>query len=102
MQMGSKAIFHLEAFVAKFMSIYKRYASSCVCVCVCVDFNLLHICVLFLLQVFDQQHRWLRVRVADWTLLPRQIRTRNACSSCDYDWNVVLSLSLYGAKLLSK
>lgn len=25
MQQGSKAIYHLEAFVAKFMSIYKRY-----------------------------------------------------------------------------
>ncbi|ELR24424.1 replication factor C (activator 1) 3, putative [Acanthamoeba castellanii str. Neff] len=28
MQMGSKAIFHLEAFVAKFMSIYKRFLIS--------------------------------------------------------------------------
>lgn len=39
MQMGSKAIFHLEAFVAKFMSIYKRYvALVCACnvVCRCV------------------------------------------------------------------
>jgi hypothetical protein len=39
MQMGSKAIFHLEAFVAKFMSIYKRYVVLvCVCnvVCRCV------------------------------------------------------------------
>lgn len=26
--MGSKEIFHLEAFVAKFMSIYKRYLMS--------------------------------------------------------------------------
>ena len=25
LQIGSKAIFHLEAFVAKFMAIYKRY-----------------------------------------------------------------------------
>lgn len=25
MQQGNKAIYHLEAFVAKFMSIYKRY-----------------------------------------------------------------------------
>ncbi len=25
LQLGSKEIFHLEAFVAKFMSIYKRY-----------------------------------------------------------------------------
>ena len=25
MQLGSKAIFHLEAFVAKFMAIYKRF-----------------------------------------------------------------------------
>ena len=24
-QLGSKAIYHLEAFVAKFMSIYKRF-----------------------------------------------------------------------------
>ncbi len=24
-QLGSKAIFHLEAFVAKFMAIYKRF-----------------------------------------------------------------------------
>ncbi len=38
MQMGSKAIFHLEAFVAKFMSIYKRYNVFLVCACnvVCV------------------------------------------------------------------
>ncbi len=25
MQLGSKAIFHLEAFVAKFMAVYKRF-----------------------------------------------------------------------------
>lgn len=25
LQLGTKAIFHLEAFVAKFMSIYKRF-----------------------------------------------------------------------------
>ena len=25
LQLGSKVIFHLEAFVAKFMSIYKRF-----------------------------------------------------------------------------
>lgn len=25
LQRGSKAIFHIEAFVAKFMSVYKRY-----------------------------------------------------------------------------
>jgi hypothetical protein len=31
MQMGSKAIFHLEAFVAKFMSIYKRYVVLASC-----------------------------------------------------------------------
>ena len=24
-QCGSKAIFHIEAFLAKFMSVYKRY-----------------------------------------------------------------------------
>mmetsp|Transcript_42 Transcript_42/g.102 ORF Transcript_42/g.102 Transcript_42/m.102 type:complete len:389 (+) Transcript_42:107-1273(+) len=28
LQLGSKAIFHLEAFVAKFMSIYKQFLSS--------------------------------------------------------------------------
>ncbi len=25
LQLGSKAIFHLEAFVAKFMAVYKRF-----------------------------------------------------------------------------
>ena len=28
MQQGSKAIFHLEAFVAKFMSLYKTWTLS--------------------------------------------------------------------------
>jgi len=28
LQLGSKPIFHLEAFVAKFMSIYKRFLIS--------------------------------------------------------------------------
>lgn len=28
LQLGSKAIFHLEAFVAKFMSIYKRFVEE--------------------------------------------------------------------------
>lgn len=28
LQLGSKAIFHLEAFVAKFMSIYKRFVED--------------------------------------------------------------------------
>ena len=28
LQLGSKAIFHLEAFVAKFMAVYKRFLEA--------------------------------------------------------------------------
>lgn len=28
LQQGSKAIFHLEAFVAKFMAVYKRFLEA--------------------------------------------------------------------------
>jgi len=86
MQMGSKAIFHLEAFVAKFMSIYKRYNVFLVCACsvVCVG----ALCVVLtqppLYQVFDQQHD--RVRVM------RACCVQNVWN--DYEWNVVMFASI--------